>query len=1011
MYEQLGQPEKALASYRRAVAKAPWELETQRRYVALLEASGRSVEALAQLEAIGKIAPGEPQVALDLAERHMKRGDLKRALALVLAVEKRFAGDASILTSVADAYQRWGDAKRATAIYERIAAIDPDPMHLIALGEVYLNNGEASRAMATWEKIAASGSVTALLAAADVMAQNGGAKRALEFVARAEALEGRNYVVFRTKAMVLDALKLDVEALAAYKKSLDLIDPALVMERRDLRRRMISQLTRRTQSRALEMQAVTSWQAAFAATSPSLEAGYLLAMYYERRPADDEPIKTLTRLSGLAPADLYVLDDLAHAQVKARRHDEAVASLLTLAERDPTRQQEMYTRIAEIKSMARDDEAALTWALKAVEGNPRHVEGHKRLAERYVEMQRIEEATKSYEAAIALDPNAASAFDVYFALASLYLQTGNTARASELYREVLRRAVDEEQIAQAGRAAIEIGELTNTLGELEKTLAPLAFAMTHKPTYRQLLVGLYLRYIPVLATQATAAMPAVAARARAELARLAGSALTPLLDVLHDELQASAHGSAIAALEQLGNPAAARALIEFAKRTVPDASSLAGRTASDLRVAALLAAGRLRTPDAVRLVGELLRSSDGAMREAAWFTVATQDPAAPLGALTPALADRRTSIAVLGCVAIAASRDRRALEVAQRVAQDEAAHELVRAACIYAMSAQPAIPPTSLALLATLSGRVGEVGRLATWALSRHRARGANRLDLIAQYWGEHHDTAAAALMDALAGESPLAAWHLPRHSGRLDAAAIVASLGEARANVVATTAPIGDLADELIAAAVLELRAGDHYAKHLALQLLDQADQRLSFGRPSALEGALVTSVERLGAAIWPEVSRLGPPFSVSSVWASVATKTCPDKDLGPLLETLSNAPAASQAVALEVLRQRARIELSDPLIKTLTRLGASEDWRVRQLAATVGGRLVAPSPALVAACMRDQSAYVRASCVPPNGPNDAALHDAIASAARDSNPAVRAAASTWLCTHAPTSPACSPP
>ena len=60
------------------------------------------------------------------------------------------------------------------------------------------------------------------------------------------------------------------------------------------------------------------------------------------------------------------------------------------------------------------------------------------------------------------------------------------------------RHVRGRRVAAPAREAIDLEEMTDSLGELEKVLSPLSFMMAHKPVYRQVLVELYLRYVPRL---------------------------------------------------------------------------------------------------------------------------------------------------------------------------------------------------------------------------------------------------------------------------------------------------------------------------------------------------------------------------------------------------------------------------------------------------------------------------------------------------------------------------------
>src|SRR5262249_38734245 len=74
LYEETGAQEKAIAALKKAVAKSPWELDTQRRLIQLLRNSGRDDEVLAQYEAVVRAAPSEARFQLGLAETHYARG-------------------------------------------------------------------------------------------------------------------------------------------------------------------------------------------------------------------------------------------------------------------------------------------------------------------------------------------------------------------------------------------------------------------------------------------------------------------------------------------------------------------------------------------------------------------------------------------------------------------------------------------------------------------------------------------------------------------------------------------------------------------------------------------------------------------------------------------------------------------------------------------------------------------------------------------------------------------------
>src|SRR5678815_963703 len=126
-------------------------------------------------------------------------------------------------------------------------------------------------------------------------------------------------------------------------------------------------------------------------------------------------------------------------------------------------------------------------------------------------------AIQAYEKTIELDPRNDKAA---FALSQLYVNSGKPMKAAELLRKVLRTTNNDDTVERAGGQAIDLEELTGTLGELEKVISPLSFMMAHKPVYRRVLVKLYLRYVPRLVERSRHATDDVRKASRAELDRV-----------------------------------------------------------------------------------------------------------------------------------------------------------------------------------------------------------------------------------------------------------------------------------------------------------------------------------------------------------------------------------------------------------------------------------------------------------------------------------------------------------
>ena len=323
LYEETGNQEKAIAAYKKAVQKAPWELETQRRLIALLENVGRDTEALAQIEAVVRVAPGEARFQLDLAERYWRRGDQKRALATLARLEGRFPGDAGIQSAIADLYMRWGKEDLALAAFERLARLEPDdPGHLVALGEQYFQRGDKARAIATWKRLGGR-NAAGYAKLGEVLAEHGMPTDALANYAKAIKLEPGNSEHYKGRAQVYEGTKAYADAVADWEKVLSLLSakPGDRPARREARRRIVSVLTRWV---GKEQEYKQRWLRDFRKVPPDPEAGYFLVELYQRRPSPGEPRSTLEKLVTLVADDQDTMQDLIKAYRAARMYDQAV---------------------------------------------------------------------------------------------------------------------------------------------------------------------------------------------------------------------------------------------------------------------------------------------------------------------------------------------------------------------------------------------------------------------------------------------------------------------------------------------------------------------------------------------------------------------------------------------------------------------------------------------------------------------------------------------------------------
>jgi tetratricopeptide (TPR) repeat protein len=735
LYEETGDQEKAVAAYRMATRKAPHELDTQRRLIALLENTGREDEALTQYEAVIRVAPGEPRFQIDLAERYWRRGKEKQALDLLAKIAHRFPSDGGVHTAMADLYTRWGKAELALQAYTRLTRIEPDEVsHLVNLGEQHFLRNDKKQAVAVWKRIIARKTPESYARLGEVYAEHDMLPEALRMYEKAIQTQPDQPVHYKGRAGVHERRRDFASAVEDWKKVLSLVPStdANKPERREARRHIVGLLRRGSHSALTK--ARTEWQRAFSAEPPDLEAGYLLVESHLREHRYANAHTALERILKLDPNDVEALELLAKVAESELKYDEAVEHLERLAELSPARRRDTYNKIAELKTADRKDDEALVYARKALEASPNDPLAYQRLAERFAEMQRFDDAIAAYEKTVALDP---SDFKAYFALAQLYKHGHAPDKAAVLYREILRRATDEQILSRAGREAIDLEEMTRSLGELERMLAPLTFTFAHKPVYRRVLVELYGRYVPELVRASRTGSPEQRGAARTELERLGAHGLKPLLEALNDETDVHQQRTAVAVLGYLGNKGAAAPLVRLAQKTVP-AQQAAARALTpvlewDVRLDALVAAARLGDPNVIdHLVASTRRDGNDAFREAALFGLGRTGDRRALPALTAALAGGSEADATLACLGLAQIGaqvgDRSAVPAILSVVRDEQQADVPRAACAFALgymsrdrsatAAPAAVPAVRDALVAALAQGNGELQRMSVWALA-----------------------------------------------------------------------------------------------------------------------------------------------------------------------------------------------------------------------------------------------------------------------------------------------------
>jgi cellulose synthase operon protein C len=714
LYEEIGDQDQALTAYRKAVAAAPFELETQRRLIALLERAGKEDEVLEQVEQVARVAPGEPRFQIDLAERYLKRNQRAKGIALARAISGRFGDDPGVHSALAELFSRWNEPKLALHEYEILVRIEPsDDSHLVNLGDQYFTRGDKARAEDIWKRIAASKTPEAYARLAEVYAEHDLGKEAVDTYTKAIALKPKDAQLMRGLATVLERQRQDDRALESWSKVIELTvgDATTKPLRREARSRIVAILHRKPGQPLLGK--LRDWQRRFEMRPPDLEAGYLLIEGLLKLGRNEEARRQLGSLLVADPKDLEAKHQLVAVLKNLRRYEEAVDLLKQLAVLEPGREREYFTQIAELELLLYHDAEATRYAEKVLEKSPKDAKAQEQLAEILLKRGELDRAAEAYARAVELAP---TSHKMRFALAKLQLRRGQHAEAARLYREIIRRANDEESVRSAARKAIDLEEYLGTLGDLEKELAPLSFGPTlGKGTYRRIIVEIYDRYVPPLVARAKQGDKA----AVAELERLGAHGLKPLLEALADGNDATQQRIAVRVLGYLGNQNAAGPLTRFAlELSEPGKESGDVATEMDLKVEALVAAGRLADARVVPQLVTLVRHREKAIREAAvWALGRTRDRRAA-DTLVAVLTDGSPSIQALACVGLAHQTDKKLLDRVADVVKDPNRAGEARAACAWALGRAKSSAHTELLAAALVDGS-DELQRKAAWSLGR----------------------------------------------------------------------------------------------------------------------------------------------------------------------------------------------------------------------------------------------------------------------------------------------------
>lgn len=953
--DELGHDEEALAAYRRALAANPQHVDTRLRIVQLLTRSGRLNEVVDEYRSLIRSSPREPRFVVELAQLLMQTGHRDEAMRLAAETSRRYAREPQVHQALAELYARWNEDALATAEVAILARIDPsDPAHLVALGAQQLESGNTQAALQTWRRIldVDSDRARAHATLGGIYADHDYLREAVAEYRESLRLREGDLDTQRGFATVLERAGLDAEAVAAWTRVIEMSRDDRAV-RREARQRIIAIWQRQRQL----PNRVYAFEAAFRATPPDLEAGRFLAEAYMRmrpQPRPELAERVLSRLVELEPGDVESLLALERARTSRGDLAGAIDVLQRLVQADDRRAGQYLQRMAELALALYRDADAVAYAARAVERNPDDATAHQRLADLYRARQDMPHAIASYRRAIELNERS---YGTYFELAEIYLAQGELTEADQLFRRVMRSSPDDDLVARAVRAAIQIHLGDSTLEALEQELLPLALANAQRPIFRRLAVELYQSLVAPLVLAARGEGSS-AQEARTRLTRVGTRAIKPLLEALADNDPAQ-NRTAVDILGELGNARAAVPLIAAAEADGD----------IQFRLTALRAAGSLASADLIPRFFALSRGDETRLRETATWAIGRIGGRTAVAPLRDRLHEGEPGVRVFAALGLGAAKDDTSRAQLEEALSDPSEDVRVAAAWALGRIGDARSVPRLVALLrngmrnpasaaAFALGRIG--GNEATHALlellfssdPRARSNAAVALRLPA-----HHETARASVLVVPAS---VVAAH--SYIGTvLDADMSIATTG---------SVALSPLRDALIALASAALEGPLEEVK-AALDLLGSLSDGVGLGPltadlsawPEGARAAALTDLRAIGSALANSlvgVTHHGDA-AVRTGAVRVLSRIHTEEAQAAIVAALTDSSTEVNRAALDALDAH---RANDNAVTQVSRVVRTHsDWATRARAAAALGRMARPSAqdSLADVLLHDNYAFVR--------------------------------------------------
>jgi tetratricopeptide (TPR) repeat protein len=397
LHEELRQTDAMLAALHQAVKKDPRDTTLQWKLIRQYDARKEETIALSLLETAAKASPRDVSLNVELAQRLWSAGyyDVdeedpvvypdraawaasrenaplnavrRRALAIMRALSAALPRDAEAHRTIAEVFARWGRIDLAVGEARKLAALEPSDDNHQMLGDALFAAGRKSEAIEVWKKLATSAKPAALQRLGEVYLDHEMWDEAVSAFTSAMFGDDKNPMLWRGRAIALAGLGRHSEARVDAAHAVKLLGVVPYETGHEVRFRLVHLVREEAIQDAFGDDTVEpdswlqTWDKAFFVTKPAdLQAGYLLAEYYRRRP-DEQLARVLERLHELLPADLGVVRELIRTYRGLAEYDKAAELASWLAGADPANAADMTPIIAAIndervRTAAKADEA------------------------------------------------------------------------------------------------------------------------------------------------------------------------------------------------------------------------------------------------------------------------------------------------------------------------------------------------------------------------------------------------------------------------------------------------------------------------------------------------------------------------------------------------------------------------------------------------------------------------------------------------------------------------------